>query len=80
MLDWFLNTLLLPAKNKEKIILYEDLKTLCLLFMDGVQLSQGYRATARRQFAFYHSSLGVSGTHLINYFLPLSPQEFLVLI
>ena len=23
--------------------------------MDGVQLSQGYRATTRRQFTFYHS-------------------------
>ena len=55
MLDWFLNTLLLPAKNKEKIILYENLKALWVLFMDGVQLSEGYRATARRQFAFYHS-------------------------
>ena len=25
--------------------------------MDGVQLSRGYRATARRQFNFYHSVL-----------------------
>ena len=25
------------------------------LFMDGVQPSQGYRATTRRQFTFYHS-------------------------
>ena len=25
------------------------------LFMDGVQLCQGYRATSRRQFTFYHS-------------------------
>ena len=32
--------------------------------MDGVQLSQGYRATTRRQFTF----------------LPLNPQEYLVLI
>ena len=29
-------------------------KTLRLLFMDGVQLSHGYRATMRRQFTFYH--------------------------
>ena len=39
-------------------------KTLWPLFMDGVQLSQSYRATSRRQFTFYHLSL----------------QEFLVLI
>ena len=31
-------------------------KTLRLLFMDGVQLSQGYRASARRQFTFYYSA------------------------
>ena len=29
-------------------------KTLWPLFMDGVQLPQGYRATTRRQFTFYH--------------------------
>ena len=29
-------------------------KTLWPLFMDTVQLCQGYRATARRQFTFYH--------------------------
>ena len=45
-------------------------KTLTLwpLFMDGVQLSQGCRATTRRQFPFYHSVpriLGVPGTPLI---------------
>ena len=34
--------------------------------MEGVQLSQGYRATSRRQFTFYHSVPGVPGTHLIN--------------
>ena len=28
--------------------------TLQPLFMDGVQLPQGYRATSRRQFTFYH--------------------------
>ena len=42
-------------------------KTLTLwpLFMDGIQLSQGYRATTRRQFPFYHSVPrfpGVPGT------------------
>ena len=31
-------------------------KTLRLLFMDGVQLSQGYRASTRRQFTFYYSA------------------------
>ena len=30
-------------------------KTLWPLFMDGVQSHQGYRATTRRQFTFYHS-------------------------
>ena len=35
-------------------------KTLRLLFMDGVQLSQGYRATARRQFTFYNSATRTS--------------------
>ena len=35
--------------------------------MDVVQLSQGYRATKRRQFTFYNSlPRGVSGTHLID--------------
>ena len=29
-------------------------KTLWPLFMDGVQLPQGYRGTSRRQFTFYH--------------------------
>ena len=28
--------------------------TLYPLFMDGNQLSEGYRATTRRQFNFYH--------------------------
>ena len=30
-------------------------KTLWLFFMDEVQSSQGYRATTKRQFTFYHS-------------------------
>ena len=34
------------------------------LFMDGVQLSQGYRATTRRQLTVDHS--GVLGSNLIN--------------
>ena len=64
MFDWILNMPLLPVKNKE-IILYEKLKTLWSLFMDGIQLSQGYRATLKRQFYFYHSFLRSSpGTHL----------------
>ena len=32
-----------------------NLKTLWPLFMDGVQLCQGYKTTTRRQFTFYHS-------------------------
>ena len=32
----------------------EHIKTLWLFSMDGVQLSQVYRATTRRQFIFYH--------------------------
>ena len=28
-------------------------KPLCFLFMDGVQLPQGYRITVRRQLTFY---------------------------
>ena len=34
---------------------YYKKKTLWPLFMDGVQVPQGYRATSRRQFTFYHS-------------------------
>ena len=45
-------------------ILYKFLKTLWPLFMDAVQLSQGYRAATRRQFTF----------------LPLGPQKVLVLV
>ena len=55
MFNWVLNTSLLRVKNKKTDYLTCKLKTLLLLFMDGVQLSQGYRATARRQFTFYHS-------------------------
>ena len=35
------------TQNKQK-------QTLCPLFMDGVQRPQGYRATTRRHFTFYH--------------------------
>ena len=34
--------------------------------MDGVQLSQGYRATTRRQFTFYLPVPGPPGTYLID--------------
>ena len=37
-----------------KTCLKKTFKTLWPLFMDAVQLSQGYRATTRRQFTFYH--------------------------
>ena len=40
-----------PGKS---LILYEKLKVLWPLFIDGVHLSEGYRATMR-QFTFYHS-------------------------
>ena len=41
-------------------------KNFMALFIDGVQLSQGYRATTRRQFTFYHSN----GNGLLNtYFI-----------
>ena len=35
-------------------IIYGKHKTLLPLFIDGVQLSKGYRATARIQFTFYY--------------------------
>ena len=52
---------------KKQIILYQKLKTLWPLFLDGVQLSQGYRATVRRQLLFTAQSPGVPGTHLSNF-------------
>ena len=52
MFNWVFNMNLLSVKNKKKIILYEKCKTLQPLFINGVQLSQGYRAIARRQFTF----------------------------
>ena len=45
------------TKEKRKVTLWP-------LFVDGVQLSQGYRATTRRQFIFHYS--GLPGTHLID--------------
>ena len=38
-----------------KAIFNWSLKTLWPLFMNGVQLSQGYRGTTKRQFTFYQS-------------------------
>ena len=35
-------------------------------FYGWVQLPQGYRATSRRQFTFYHKSPEIPGTHLSN--------------
>ena len=37
-----------------------------LNFVNGVQLSQGYRASRRRQFTFYYKFPEICGTHLIN--------------
>ena len=34
--------------------------------MDGVQLLQGYRATTRSRFTFYHKFSEIPGTRLIN--------------
>ena len=35
-------------------------------FMDGVQLPQGYRATSRRQFTFYHEVPETPCAHFID--------------
>ena len=44
--------------------------------MNGVQLSQGYRATARRQFTLYFCDPRRPGIHFINLFLyPMSHSE-----
>ena len=40
---------------KLKLLMISLIKSLWPLFMDGAQLSQGYRATTRRHFIFYHS-------------------------
>ena len=45
----------LIAKHSMKINWQMFEKNLWPLFMDGVQLSQGYRVTTKRQFTFYHS-------------------------
>ena len=42
---------------RKQNILYKKLKTLGPLFISGVQLPQGYRATVKRKFPFYHSVL-----------------------
>ena len=41
-------------------------KTLLSLFMEGVQLPQGYRTIMRRSSLFTFRSPGVPGTHFIN--------------
>ena len=43
-------TMMIVMYNKEHLK-----KTLWPFLINGVQLSQGYRATTRRQFTFYHS-------------------------
>ena len=44
------------TQNKTKMCWQQKVqKTLWFLLMDGVQLSQGYRATTKRQFMFNHS-------------------------
>ena len=50
-------------------------KALWPLFMDGIQLPQGYRATKRRHFTFYHQAvIGLKFTKKVaaNYFLILT--------
>ena len=42
-------------------------KTLRPLFIDGLQLAQGYRRTTRRQFTFYFRSPRLPGTYLVNF-------------
>ena len=44
----------LPVKIQLSAFIINLKKTLWSLFMDGVQLPQGYRVTTRRQFSFYH--------------------------
>ena len=80
MLAWFLNTLLLPAKNKEKNIYMKILKLYASFLWMGFNCLKAIELLRGGSLLFTTQSLGVSGTHLINYFLPLSPQEFLVLI
>ena len=60
MFNWVLNMPLFPVKNKERN--YLAWNTLWPLFMDGVQLSQGYRDNS----LFTTQSPGVPGTHLID--------------
>ena len=44
--------------------------------MDWIQLSQGYRATTRRQFPFYHSILRFPGVHGTQLVLNLGPLDW----
>ena len=52
-------------------------KNFMALFMDGVRLSQGYRAATRRQFTFYHSN----GNGLLNIYrkIPLIRPSYISL-
>ena len=55
-----------PQATPLALILKTLIKTLWLLFMDRVQLPQGYRATLRRQFTFTTKFPEILGTHLID--------------
>ena len=55
MFGLVVNMPLLPVRIKKQINLYEKLKTVSPLFINAVQLSQGYRGTTRRQVTFYRS-------------------------
>ena len=54
MFDWVLNISLVSVKNKQTNYLTWKNENFTAFFWDGVQLFQGYRATMRRQFTFYH--------------------------
>ena len=64
MFNWVLYTSLLPVKYKEQMVLYEKLKKFMAPFY-------GWGSTVSRLQSHYEETV---------YFLPLSPQEFLVLI
>ena len=46
------------------ILYVKKFKTLWTLFMDGVQLTQGYKATTRRPFIFTTTFPKIPDTHL----------------
>ena len=54
MFEWVLNISLVSVKNKQTNYLTWKNENFMAFFWDGVQLCQGYRATMRRQFTFYH--------------------------